>query len=44
MVILACMTNGAKLEPFVIFKEKTRPREKFPAGIVLTVYPNGCCD
>jgi hypothetical protein len=31
--MLAVTADGSKLTPYVIFKRKTLPKEKFPAGI-----------
>lgn len=43
-VVLACQANGQKLPPMVIFKRKTLPKEKFPAGVVIKVNPKGWMD
>ena len=43
-VVLACMANGDKLSPMVIFKRKLIPKEKFPAGVVIHVHPKGWMD
>jgi hypothetical protein len=32
-VVLSCCADGTKLPPFLIFKRKTLPKEKFPAGV-----------
>jgi len=40
-VILACMANGTKLEPVIIFKLKNIPRETFPDGIKIRVNEKG---
>lgn len=33
-VILACMADGTKLKPAVVFKRKTMPKESFPPGFM----------
>ena len=43
-VVLACLANGIKLKPMVVFKRKTMPKERFPSGIVLHVSPRGWMD
>ncbi|XP_077453569.1 NEDD8-activating enzyme E1 catalytic subunit isoform X3 [Stigmatopora argus] len=43
-VVLACHANGQKLPPMVIFKRKTLPKEKFPAGVIVKVNPKGWMD
>ena len=43
-VVLACTASGRKLPPMVIFKRKTLPREKFPAGIVVRCNAKGWMD
>ena len=40
-VVLGCQANGQKL---VIFKRKTLPKEKFPAGVMIRVNPKGWMD
>lgn len=34
-VMLACTDDGGKLPPYVIFKRKTLPKEKFPNGVIV---------
>ncbi|XP_072769637.1 pogo transposable element with KRAB domain [Nerophis lumbriciformis] len=43
-VVLGCQANGQKLPPMVIFKEKTLPKEKFPAGVVIKANTKGWMD
>lgn len=43
-VVLACQANGQKLQPMVIFKRKTLPKENFPAGVVIKANPKGWMD
>jgi hypothetical protein len=43
-VMLAVTANWDKLPPYVIFKRKTLPKEKFPPGIHVRVQENGWMD
>lgn len=43
-VVLGCHGNGQKLPPMVIFKRKTLPKEKFPAGIIVKANQKGWMD
>ncbi|KAG5831790.1 hypothetical protein ANANG_G00282950 [Anguilla anguilla] len=43
-VVLGCQANGQKLPPMVIFKRKTLPKEKFPAGVIIRANPKGWMD
>ena len=40
-VMLGCQSDGSKLPPMVIFKRKTLPREKIPAGIIVKANQKG---
>ena len=35
IVVLACLADGTKLPPVIIFKLKKIPREEFPEGVVI---------
>lgn len=40
--VMLCVTaDGRKLPPYVVFKRKTMPKEKFPQGIVVRVQEKG---
>jgi len=43
-VMLACLADGSKLPPYIIFKRKTMPKEKFPAGVIVRVQEKGWMD
>ena len=40
-VVLACLANGTKLKPMVIFKRKTMPKEEIPPGMLVHVHEKG---
>ena len=40
-VVLACMADGTKLLPVIIFKLKRVPREEFPDGVIICVNSEG---
>lgn len=42
--MLACTADGGKLPPYVIFKRKTLPKEKFPDGVIVKVHEKGWMD
>ena len=33
--MLACTADGGKLPPFVVLKNKTLPKDKFPASVIV---------
>ena len=43
-VVLSCLADGTKLKPMIIFKRKTKPKEKFPPGVVAHHHSNGWMD
>jgi len=43
-VMLAVTADGGKLPPYVIFKRKTLPKEKFPPGFHVRVQEKGWMD
>lgn len=43
-VVLSCMADGTKLKPMIIFKRKTMPKVKFPAGVYVHMHENGWMD
>ena len=44
LCVLACLADGTKLKPMVIFKRKTMPKDNFPAGVVVHNHPKGWMD
>uniref|UniRef100_A0A1E1X1Z9 HTH CENPB-type domain-containing protein n=1 Tax=Amblyomma aureolatum TaxID=187763 RepID=A0A1E1X1Z9_9ACAR len=43
-VMLACLAEGHKLPPFIIFRRKTIPKEKFPNNVVVRCHEKGWMD
>ena len=44
-VVLACMADGTKLRPVVIFKHKSLPKNfKFVPGVIVQAHPKGWMD
>ena len=43
-VVLACMADGTKLKPMVVFKRKTMPKLKLPSGVIVHLHPKGWMD
>ena len=43
-VVLACMSDGTRLNPMIVFKRKTVPKENFPPGVVIHAHPKGWMD
>ena len=44
ITILACLADGTKLKPTVVFKRKTMPKEKLPSNISVYVQEKGWVD
>jgi len=43
--VLACMADGTKFEPVVIFKRNTLPKNvKFVSGVIVQAHPKGWMD
>lgn len=40
-VVLSCCADGTKLQPLIIFKRKTAPKERMPAGVCVRVHKKG---
>lgn len=34
-VMLSCLADGCKLPPYIVFKDKTAPKENFPKGAIV---------
>ena len=43
-VVLACMADGKKLPPMIIFKLKNVPRLTFPSGVIIRANKQGWMD
>ena len=43
-VVLACMADGTKLKPMVIFKCKRKPKITFPPGVLVHFHEKGWMD
>ena len=43
-VVLACLSDGTKLKPMLIFKRKTMPKEPIPPGVLIHVHDKGWMD
>ena len=43
-VVLGCQAIDQKLPPMVIFKRRTLPKEKSPAGLIIKANPKGWMD
>ncbi len=40
-IVLSCCSHGTKLQPLVIFKRKTLPKDSWPAGVAVRVHERG---
>jgi len=40
-VMLMVFTDGCKLPPYLIFRRKTLPQNKFPSGVIFHYQENG---
>ena len=43
-VVLACLADGTKLPPVVMFKRKTKPKDPVPRGVIVRVHPKAWMD
>ena len=39
--MLECMADGTKLPPYVVFKRKTMPKDKFLSGVIVRMQKQG---